>query len=135
MKVQLPQPLAEYLRTIESPSRPLAFLKIGPDKRVKDSGGMLELFRLDTINSTHSIESQLEILQGLLPADHNPTVIENTQTVPDRFLDLHIFVDAGFDWVVFLDNTAAGIKLQQQQQKHLEERQQNVAKIRKETIS
>lgn len=88
---------------------------------VIDSGGELELFGIAELKADISIDEQLWQLSGLLPLEKDSVVLENTQVADSAIVDLHMFIQGGDHWVVFLDNSETASKLQAEQQARLTE--------------
>lgn len=114
----LPEEISQYLSARTYIKNNLAYLVLDGTNRILSMGGAVEHFGLDKLDR-RPITEQLPTLSGLLPAQVKPLFIANTQVDANSFIDLHIFEKAGKQWVLFLDTTEAGRKLQLEQQVRL----------------
>lgn len=119
--MKTPVAVAEYLSAIpDSNDRSLSYLKLDSNHRVVDNGGTLIARGFEPpLDLNTSIDDQIIPLSGILPVIGKPLVIHNAQLHHGVFIDIHVFCDEGFHWVIFLDNTKAGAKLQEEQQLRL----------------
>jgi len=108
--------VTNYLKTIEIPHRCYAYLKLDKQCRVVASGGKLHHCGIRTLDSAVRVDAQINMLLGLLPVTGDGLVINNVQPENDLYIDMHLFVGQEFQWVVFVNNTEAGIGLQAEQQ-------------------
>lgn len=109
-----------YLRVLNVGTPLFAYIGLDNKNRVQHSGGSIGQFGLEAaVKGVYALE-HLDFLEGLLPGDDNPVVIENTQFMSERFVNLHLFKHGTFHWVVFIDNTEAGKARQLQQQEQLD---------------
>jgi len=119
MDTSIALPVMRYLHTLNVHDPIYAYLGIDHHNVVRHSGGSIEQFGLDGVSEGSLALEHLNYLEGLLPSDDNPVIIENTQFMSERFVDLHLVSKDGFQWVVFIDNTEAGKARQTEQQRQL----------------
>ena len=111
-----PAIVTNYLKTIEIPHRCYAYLKLDSQCCVVASGGKLHHCGIGTLDPAVRVDAQINMLLGLLPVTGDGLVINNVQPENDLYIDMHLFVGQEFQWVVFVNNTEAGIGLQAEQQ-------------------
>lgn len=114
-----PHAVVEYLKTVFYPELAFAYLQLDDHHHVVASGGEMGKCGIPIPEKNISIENQIDQLSGVLPVTGAPVVILNTQLVHKTFIDMHIFIHQGSQWVLFFNNTEAGIKLQAEQQTRL----------------
>ncbi len=109
----------QYLKTIALGGRVFAYLGLDKQHIVCQTGGATDSFDLASVSEGEFALGKLGYLEGLLPSDDKPIVIENTQFMRERFVDIHIFKNNDIQWVVFIDNTEPGKLRQTLQQQRL----------------
>jgi len=109
----------QYLRAVNFHEPIFAYLGIDEENHIQSTGGSIELFGLENVLQGSLVLAHLDYLEGLLPGDETPVVIENTQFMSERFVDLHLFNKGDMQWVIFIDNTEAGKARQSEQQERL----------------
>lgn len=114
-----PDAVVEYLKTVLHPDRAFAYLQLDEQRCVIDSGGELTKCGIPVLTGNRSIECQIDLLSNVLPVTGDPVVILNTQIRHQNFIDMHIFNYDNYQWVLFFNNSEAGIKLQKEQQTRL----------------
>lgn len=119
METSVATSVAQYLGALNIGERVFAYLGLDQSNVVKHSGGTVSQFNLASIEEGAHVLDHLEYLEGLLTGDENPVIIENTQYMSERFVDIHLFSDDSVQWVVFIDNTEHGKIHQTQQQQRL----------------
>jgi len=121
MSDSTPDSVIRYIQRLDQQPSAFAFFRLDDLHQVNLCGGQLEFFGFDSIESPAYVIPQFDILEGLLPSGKDPVIILNTQFVQDHFFDLHLFIEAGDQWIVFLDSTSEGKNLQASQQKRLDD--------------
>jgi len=116
----MPMSIARYIRGLGLEARLFAYIGLDSENIVSHVGGALAQFGLSSVELGQPANAQLDYLEGLLPGDANPIVIQNTQFLGERFVDLHLFCESDEQWVLYVDNTEAGIDTQATQQKRLD---------------
>jgi len=119
MDSTIAQPVIQYLHTLDMMEPVYAYLGIDRNNAIRHSGGVIDQFGLEELAEGALALEQLNYLEGLLTSDDDLVIIENTQFMNARFVDLHLFSKDGFQWVVFIDNTEAGKLQQTEQQRQL----------------
>jgi len=120
MNTTIPLSIARYLNTVDLGQRVHAFIGLDKSNLVTKLGGELEHFGLQSVEESEFILEKYGFLEGLLPGDDRPIVIENTQFEHNQFVDLHLFQDVEGQWVLFVDNTESAKTDQAAQQERLE---------------
>lgn len=120
MQFQQPQPIDQYLRTLDLGQRMHSFVGLDKSNVVQSLGGELAHFGLEGVKKGEVILEKYAFLEGLLPGENEPVVIHNTQFEENQFVDLHLFTDAVGQWIVFIDNTEVAKSDQASQQKRLD---------------
>lgn len=115
----LPVEASRYIKTVLFPMREFGYLQLNEQNCVISSGGDLQQCGVPELDENRSIEHQIDPLSGLLPVTGEPLVILNTQLRDHVFIDIHIVNYDDCQWVFFINNTEAGIKLQAEQQTRL----------------
>jgi len=119
MKNEQPLSIARYVKSLPSSSAAKAYLCLDTHGLVTDSGGELETCGIPQLKNGLAISEQLPVIAQLLPLTEKTVVIANTQITEGTIIDLHLFADSAGQWVLIIDNTEAGIKLQSEQQERL----------------
>lgn len=120
MRSNLSKSVAGYLRTIApSQGKPIAYYKLDRSGYVVDHGGDTDLGGIANLDEASPIDEQVPVLSGLLPVDAIPLIVPNVQLVQGKFIDIHIYGDENWQWIVLIDNTEAATVLQEQQQNRL----------------
>ena len=108
------------MRTIVPIQRnPIAYYKLDRAGYVVDYGGSNDLCEIVSLNKASPVDEQVPLFFGLLPIDSSPLIVPNVQLVQGRFIDVHIYEDQSWQWIVLIDNTEAATIFQQQQQNRL----------------
>jgi len=119
MSSSIALPVMQYLRAVNFHKPIFAYLGIDEENHIQSTGGSIELFGLENVLQGSLVLAHLDYLEGLLPGDETPVVIENTQFMSERYVDLHLFNKGDMQWVIFIDNTEAGKARQSEQQERL----------------
>ena len=119
MSDDTPAPVSHYLQSILHKGNAFGYLQLDDRNRVVGMGGDLSLFGPTKIDINLSIDEQVPALSGLLPVVDQPVVIANTHADDSQFADLHLYLDEGSQWVIFIDTTAEATQLQNNQQTRL----------------
>lgn len=117
--MEIPKAVQQYLKSISYEGGSFAYLQLAMGNHLIRSGGELSQFGLSELNTSIPVDEQLTSLSSLLPASGKPVVIANTQIDEDHFTDIHIYVDSGDQWVIFVDATQSAVRLQSEQQTRL----------------
>ena len=118
-KLDLPATIEAYLQDVSGTIAKTTVLKIDKNNHITDHGGDLARCGMFTIAEGQLIEQQIPLLAGLLPHTDEPLIIRNTQTDTGLFVDIHVLTDQSYQWVLFIDNTQLGNRLQAEQQVRL----------------
>lgn len=102
----LPSPVLTYLQFLALESRAPAYLRVDKDGSLRDWGGEVATYGLNNLHRGASASAQVLFLESLLPLQSSPLVLPSVAVGEERFVDIHIFSDAGGDWVLLLDATA-----------------------------
>lgn len=119
MNKKLPFSVERYVKTQPASNRSMAYLCLDENLVVVDSGGELEKCGIPSIENGVLASEQLPAIESLLPIDESAVVLVNTQIIEGSIIDLHLFADSVGQWVLIIDNTEAGLRLQSEQQDRL----------------
>lgn len=111
-----PGPIREQLCHLCVEARKPAYLLVGKDGLLKDSGGFWDRYGVESLRSGEPAVNQLALLEGLFPLDESHLMLPMVQTVPDVYADVHCFAVKEGNWVLFLDATATAYRLYEIQQ-------------------
>lgn len=120
MSFPVPIELERYLHSLAVDNARFGFLCFDDNYLVVFVGGDCSLFTHEKIRVGVSVLSQFVFLEGLLPCDDEPVLIENTQLVIGQFTDFHLLRVRDGQCVLALDKTHSGSKVQQLQQERLD---------------
>ena len=111
--------------------RSLAYLLVGKDGALIDTGGALSTYGLESIRTGERLGKELFFLEGLLPVDGEPVVLPRVKTESGRSADIHIFSGEEGDWVLLLDASSeeARERLLQQSMNELSLLRRKLSKI------
>jgi len=119
MLPSLPEAVRRYLAEAADNIINPAYFRLDKNNRIMLCGGDLSQCGVQWVDITKPIDEQVDFLFGLLPNHDAPVVIRNAQTKREQFVDLHLFLDGGKQWVLLCNNTKAALQLQLEQQNRL----------------
>lgn len=106
----LPTALVHYVHGLAIDRRSAAYLLVGRDRSVVDSGGDLETYGLGELRAGESARDRFGFLEAILGLDAGPLTVPWVQVTPGRFADVHVVPSEEGNWVLLLDATeAAGL--------------------------
>jgi hypothetical protein len=98
-------PIAHYICTLFVKNRSLAFVLVGKDGALIDSGGALSAYGLEKVRTGEPLGKELFFLDGLLPLDGEPVCLPRVKTESGLSADIHVFPGDEGDWILVLDAT------------------------------
>src|SRR6202021_309039 len=104
--LDLPDRISEWLLLLVKSQRSIAHLLINNELDLIKAGGELEYYGLAELKHQHSASNQLPFLEGLLPLEETPFLLQSVGMPSGRVADVHFFVEGNMTWVVLLDVTA-----------------------------
>lgn len=102
-----PSPVLKYLikRTLKESS--VGFLQFDDQGMIRDFGGWLDVFGIESVDTTAVIQQQFPFLEGLVPMPQTQMILPSIEILPERHADIHLFNQSeNENWLVFLDTTA-----------------------------
>jgi hypothetical protein len=120
-----------YLCTLFVKNRSLAFVLVGKDGALIDSGGALSAYGLEDVRTGARPAKELLFLDGLLPLNGEPVFLPRVKTESGLSADIHLFSGEEGDWILLLDATLdeARERLLQQSTNELSLLRRKLAKI------
>jgi sigma-B regulation protein RsbU (phosphoserine phosphatase) len=97
--------------------RSIAYLLINNELVLIKAGGELGCYGLADLKDQHSVCNQLPFLEGLLPLEETPFLLQSVGMPSGRVADVHFFTDEDMTWTVFVDVTAEHNNARKIQQK------------------
>src|SRR3984957_11001582 len=104
--LDMPARISEWLLLLVQSRHSIAHLLINNELVLIKAGGELEYYGLADLKQEHPASIQLPFLEGLLPLEETPFVLESVGMPSGRVADIHFFADEDGTWVVLLDVTA-----------------------------
>ncbi len=104
--LHIPAPISEWLLLLVRSQRSIAHLLISNELVLIEAGGELEYYGLADLKPQHSASNQLPFLEGLLPLEETPFLLQSVGMPSGRVADVHFFADGDTTWIVLLDVTA-----------------------------
>src|SRR6202046_3138917 len=104
--LDMPAPISEWLLLLIKSQRSVAHLLINNELVLIKAGGELEYYGLADLERQHSASNQLPFLEGLLPLEETPFLLESVGMPSGSVADVHLFAEEDRTWVVLLDVTA-----------------------------
>jgi phosphoserine phosphatase RsbU/P len=101
----MPAPISEWLLLLVKSQRSVAHLLINSELVLIKAGGELEHYGLADLEPQHSASDKLPFLEGLLPLEETPFLLQSVEMPSGRVADIHLFADEDMTWVVLLDVT------------------------------
>lgn len=117
-----PQSVKDYLETLDGKPRADGYLCFDKNNELVCSAGWLGSINLTDLDHAQNPFLLIPELEGLLPSqDPESTVIHNVAVDNNHYLDIHQFKDFSGYWLIFIDNTQTGKRLQKEQQIRLDD--------------
>ena len=104
--LDMPTRISEWLLLLVKSQRSIAHLLINNELVLIKAGGELEYYGLADLKHQHSASDQLPFLEGLLPLEETPFLLQSVGMPSGRVADVHFFAEEDMTWVVLLDVTA-----------------------------
>jgi sigma-B regulation protein RsbU (phosphoserine phosphatase) len=104
--LDMPTRISEWLLLLVKSQRSIAHLLINSEVVLIKAGGELEHYGLTQLKTQHSAADQLPFLEGLLPLQETPFLLQSVGMPTGRVADVHFFADEDMTWVVLLDVTS-----------------------------
>ena len=104
--LDIPDRISEWLLLLVKSQRSIAHLLINNELVLIKAGGELEYYGLADLKHQHSASDQLPFLEGLLPLEETPFLLQSVGMPSGSVADVHFFADEDMTWVVLLDVTA-----------------------------
>src|SRR5271170_265580 len=102
----LPDRISEWLLLLVKSQRSIAHLLVNNQLVLIQAGGELEYYGLADLEHGDSASDQLPFLEGLLPLEETPFLLQSVGMPGGSVADVHLFTDEDMTWVVLLDVTA-----------------------------
>ena len=103
--LDMPARISEWLLLLVKSQRSVAHLLIDDGLVLIKTGGELDHYGLGDLQHRHSASDQLPFLEGLLPLEETPFLLQSVGMPSGRVADVHLFADEDMTWVVLLDVT------------------------------
>ncbi len=100
-----PTRISEWLLFLVKSQRSIAHLLLNNESVLIKAGGELEHYGLADLKRQHSASDQLPFLEGLLPLEETPFLLQSVGMPSGRVADVHFFAEEDMTWVVLLDVT------------------------------
>ena len=104
--LDVPTRISEWLLLLVKSQRSIAYLLINNEQILIKAGGELKYYGLGDLEHQHSAFNQLPFLEGLLPLEETPFLLQSVGMPSGRVADVHFFAEEGMTWAVLLDVTA-----------------------------
>src|ERR1700733_12900263 len=104
--LEMPSRISEWLLLLVKSQRSIAYLLINNKLVLIKTGGELEYYGLANLKHPCSASDQLPFLEGLLPLEETPFLLQSVGMPGGSVADVHLFTDEDMTWVVLLDVTA-----------------------------
>lgn len=126
-----PKPILDYIYEITIANRSLAYLLVGEDGCLIDSGGELDVYGIEDLEKGEIAAEKVYFLEGLLPLKDKSVFFSCVEVETGIYMDVHIFSDKKGYWVLLLNATPAAIQrcLIQQSKNELGLLQEKLSKI------
>src|ERR1700678_2628979 len=115
--LDIPARISEWLLLLVRSQRSIAHLLINNELVLIKAGGELEYYGLADLKHQHSASDQLPFLEGLLPLEETPFLLQSVGMPSGSVADVHFFTDEDMTWVVLLDVTTEHDNARKIQQK------------------
>src|SRR6201992_736342 len=109
--------ISEWLLLLVKSQRSIAHLLIDNELFLIKAGGELEYYGLADLKEQDFAANQLPFLEGLLPLEETPFLLESVGMPNGNVADVHLFAEGETTWVVLLDVTAEHDNARKMQQK------------------
>jgi sigma-B regulation protein RsbU (phosphoserine phosphatase) len=104
--LDIPDRISEWLLLLVKSQRSIAHLLINNELVLIKAGGELEYYGLADLKPQDSASNQLPFLEGLLPLEETPFLLQSVGMPGGSVADVHLFADGEMTWVVLFDVTA-----------------------------
>jgi phosphoserine phosphatase RsbU/P len=104
--LDVPPRISEWLLLLVKSQRSIAYLLINNEQILIKAGGELKYYGLGDLEHQHSAFNQLPFLEGLLPLEETPFLLQSVGMPSGRVADVHFFAEEDMTWAVLLDVTA-----------------------------
>jgi phosphoserine phosphatase RsbU/P len=115
--LDIPARISDWLLLLVRSQRSIAYLLVNSELALIEAGGELEHYGLADLKHQHSASNQLPFLEGLLPLEETPFLLQSVGMPSGSVADVHLFADEDITWVVLLDVTAEHDQARKIQQK------------------
>jgi phosphoserine phosphatase RsbU/P len=115
--LDIPDRISEWLLLLVKSQRSIAHLLIDNELALIEAGGELAYYGLADLKPQHSASNELPFLEGLLPLEETPFLLESVGMPSGSVADVHLFADEDRTWVVLLDVTVEHDHARKMQQK------------------
>jgi serine phosphatase RsbU (regulator of sigma subunit) len=115
--LDIPDRISEWLLLLVKSQRSIAHLLINNELVLIQAGGDLEFYGLADLKQQHSASNQLPFLEGLLPLEETPFLLQSVGMPSGTVADIHLFAEEDLTWAVLLDVTAEHDHARKMQQK------------------
>lgn len=117
----IPNAVLSYLDSLERTVRLKGYLCLNENDQVVIGHGAVGDYKLEHIDKTKNIEQSVPLLEGLLPTGNKTTtVISSVRIENNEYFDIHFFAQTNEYWILFIDTTRSGNRLQHEQQLRLD---------------
>lgn len=112
----MPAAIRDYCLECSCRDRSPAYLSADCRGRLLRWGGALDHYRLGNLRRGDQVEEKAIYLKGYLPLNHSPVILPQLEISPDVYAELHLFRNAGKQWVLMLDATRCAMQKRRKQQ-------------------
>lgn len=107
MSSQFPPFINDSLLKILQENSAIAYLKSNHTTGIlRESGGNLECFALENCQQGHSVADSIPLLTEFLPLSEAYSYLPAVEFKPGKYMDIHLFQDSHYDWIIFQDKTS-----------------------------
>lgn len=100
-----PVEVRRLLESITIERRSPAYLLVGPNGRLRRTGGNLAKYGLADVDRKRKVIDQVDFLVGLLPIAGGSAILRQITLTSAESVDLYLTAGAAGDWVILLDAT------------------------------
>lgn len=115
--MSLPEQLLAYTQIAFVDPRHPAYLLMNDQGALIEWGGELSHYSVSALTRNEPVSTQVQFLEGLLPAETIPLELPSVEVATDVYADIHILTGDRGDWILLLDATKTVHEKQQMQQK------------------
>lgn len=106
MSSQFPSFVNDSLLRIMSKNNAIAYLKTSHSSGVLlESGGSLKNFNIEKCQLGQPVTDSVPLLIVFLPLSEEYSYISAVDNPPGNHMDIHLFQDSQYDWIIFQDKT------------------------------